>query len=506
MHETELKEMDETELKNKLENFWREHGQRVYNLALRILGDLSEAEDVTQETFLRAWTTLKKGREIVSPGSWLTRVAANAALDELRRRRRKRFCEYPWEQELPSVSLAGPEVAVIERELKQEIWRALGRLKPAYRLVLAARTAAGLSTEEVAGVLGASPGYVRVLFNRAANSLRKELLRAIERERGVPPACRECRRLLANPAARNDSLRRAKVEEHLASCPACRKVAEKFRDSYYGLGLLPLAELPARLKAGFSSDPLPAAVAKDSLAPACPAHADGGFGWGKRFFTGKIFGAVAAGILFLGMLALGLTFFAGKHAQNVPSGESGGKSASGLANGGFENGDLTGWGKTWSKTPPGAPDPAWDVSVGTGYAHNGRYGCRIYLAGRSESATAGLCTAFTNESPGYVLWLYLRSGAGGPRSQLCVSFTDLDAKRTVLYRGTVSKAAEANEGDVCFPLQQGVWKEYRFPFAEDYRAKYGTYPGPHRLMAVFLLDSSQGSEPAEVYFDDFNGK
>jgi hypothetical protein len=78
---------------------------------------------------------------------------------------------------------------------------------------LAAKTAAGLNTEEVAGMLGASPAHVRVLFNRAANSLRKELLRAIERERGVPAACRECRRLLTNPAVRNNSLRRAKMEE-----------------------------------------------------------------------------------------------------------------------------------------------------------------------------------------------------------------------------------------------------------------------------------------------------
>jgi RNA polymerase sigma-70 factor (ECF subfamily) len=132
MRETEAKETDETELNDKFEYFWREYGQIIYNLALRMLGDPSEAEDVTQETFLRAWAALKMGREIVSPGSWLARVAANATLDELRRRRRKKFCEYPREQEFPSVSLAGPEAAVVEQELKEEIWQALGRLKPVY--------------------------------------------------------------------------------------------------------------------------------------------------------------------------------------------------------------------------------------------------------------------------------------------------------------------------------------------------------------------------------------
>lgn len=497
MHETEL-----------LEVFWREHGRKIYNLALRMLGDPAAAEDVTQETFLRAWTALKNGQEIASPGSWLARVAVNAVLDELRRRRRKSFCAYPLEEEgLPATHSTGPEDAVLARELYQEVWLALGRLKPSHRLVLVARTVGGLSTEEVAEALGVSPGYVRVLFNRAAGSLRKELLRKVEEKRGIPAACRECRHHLVNPATAQDPGRRAKMEEHLAGCPACRKVAERFRDSYYGLGLLPLAELPPRLKTGLFPGPLTANVPPGFPPPASPVAAAEISGWGKKVLAAKLTKVAAAGLLFLGVLVWGWSFWTLKHAPNAPSlSERGGESVSGPVNGSFESGDLTGWAKTWSKTPPGAPDPVWDVSVGTGYAHSARYGCRIYLAGRSERATAGLSTVFVDGSPSYTLWIYLRGGARGPRSQLCLTFSDLEAQKTVQYRGTIGEAAEANEGDVCFRLTEGTWSEHCFPFAEDYRAKYGAYPGSYRMISISLLDSSRGSEPGEVYIDDLRGK
>uniref|UniRef100_UPI002FE29E47 RNA polymerase sigma factor n=1 Tax=Thermodesulfitimonas autotrophica TaxID=1894989 RepID=UPI002FE29E47 len=158
-----------------LEEYYTQFGAEVFNVALRIVRDPAAAEDVTQTAFLRACEQIRKGAALAQPRAWLLRVATNAALDELRRRKRLAPAG-----EFPLTSAPGPAPAeeLARREVIAAVWEALGRLKPRYRAALVLR-AAGLPGEEAARALGISAAHERVLFGRAREALRRELVRAV---------------------------------------------------------------------------------------------------------------------------------------------------------------------------------------------------------------------------------------------------------------------------------------------------------------------------------------
>jgi RNA polymerase sigma-70 factor (ECF subfamily) len=153
----------------------REHADRVYRLAYRLSGNRADAEDLTQETFVRVFRSLAE----YSPGTfegWLHRITTNLFLDMVRRRQRIRFDALPEDagDRLPTGE-AGPERAYDENNLDPEIQRALDALPPDFRAAVVLCDLEGLSYEEIAATLGVKLGTVRSRIHRGRSQLRKAL-------------------------------------------------------------------------------------------------------------------------------------------------------------------------------------------------------------------------------------------------------------------------------------------------------------------------------------------
>ena len=157
------------------EDVVRQHSARVYRLALRLTGNPHDAEDLTQEVFVRVFRSLSD----YVPGTfegWLHRITTNLFLDQARRRRRVRFDALTDEAaaRLPDAG-PGPERAFEGAHLDLDVQAALERLSPAFRAVVVLADLEGLSYEEVGQALGLKMGTVRSRLHRARAQLRRHL-------------------------------------------------------------------------------------------------------------------------------------------------------------------------------------------------------------------------------------------------------------------------------------------------------------------------------------------
>ncbi len=153
----------------------REHADRVYRLAYRLSGNRADAEDLTQETFVRVFRSLAE----YSPGTfegWLHRITTNLFLDMVRRRQRIRFDALPEDagDRLASKE-AGPEQAYEQMNLDPEIQRALDELPADFRVAVVLCDLEQLSYEEIAATLGIKVGTVRSRIHRGRVLLRQAL-------------------------------------------------------------------------------------------------------------------------------------------------------------------------------------------------------------------------------------------------------------------------------------------------------------------------------------------
>ena len=152
---------------------------KVYGLALRMCGSEEDAWDVAQEAFLAAWRALPGFRGESGFSTWLYRLTANAAIDCLRREKKRRGELSIEGGELPlSLPDAGPspQEAAEGGEHRAAVNAALARLTDQHRTVLILRELQELSYEEIAGALGLDLGTVKSRISRARKALRKILL------------------------------------------------------------------------------------------------------------------------------------------------------------------------------------------------------------------------------------------------------------------------------------------------------------------------------------------
>jgi RNA polymerase sigma-70 factor (ECF subfamily) len=138
----------------------------------------SDAEDVTQEAFLKAYRKLGAFDGRSSFYTWMFRIAANTAMDWRKRERRRRHAPLPegpeGEDAAPSAD-AGPESAATRRELAEKIDAAIDALPDKYHEILVMREIEGLSYEDIAKRLGMSKGTVESRLFRARERLRERL-------------------------------------------------------------------------------------------------------------------------------------------------------------------------------------------------------------------------------------------------------------------------------------------------------------------------------------------
>jgi RNA polymerase sigma-70 factor (ECF subfamily) len=153
---------------------------RYERLVFRIVGgflrNAQDVEDVSQETFLRAFQGLPGFRAGASFGPWVARIATRASFDRLRQR--KRGGEVAWEDLSPAEQRAAGDLVAgtdpADRAAARDLLdRGLARLPPKDRQALVLADALGFSAAEVARVLGCSPLAARIRLHRARRTLRK---------------------------------------------------------------------------------------------------------------------------------------------------------------------------------------------------------------------------------------------------------------------------------------------------------------------------------------------
>jgi RNA polymerase sigma factor (sigma-70 family) len=156
------------------EEIVRTHSARVYRLAYRLTGNKHDAEDLTQEVFVRVFRSLSS----YTPGTfegWLHRITTNLFLDMARRRQRIRFEGLGDETAQRLHSGPTPAQAFDERHLDSDIAAALEALAPEYRAAVVLCDIEGLSYEEIAATLGVKLGTVRSRIHRGRAQLRAAL-------------------------------------------------------------------------------------------------------------------------------------------------------------------------------------------------------------------------------------------------------------------------------------------------------------------------------------------
>lgn len=157
----------------------------IYNLVFRLIGDLDEAADITQDTFVAAFKAFSGFRGESSVYTWLCRIAVNRCKNRFRQAERRTaaetavsdFDELLNNADQPGrASLENPFSVVERRELREHIERAIHSLPHDYRIVAVLRDLNGLTYKQIADVTGLRLEVVRTRLSRARDIVRRKLL------------------------------------------------------------------------------------------------------------------------------------------------------------------------------------------------------------------------------------------------------------------------------------------------------------------------------------------
>ena len=152
-----------------------QHSDRVFRLAYRLTGNRHDAEDLTQEVFVRVFRSL----DTYTPGTfegWLHRITTNLFLDGARRKQRIRFDALSDERAARLASdVLPPETAFTDQTFDDDVEAALATLPPDFRAAVVLCDVEGLTYEEIATIMGAKLGTVRSRIHRGRAMLRKAL-------------------------------------------------------------------------------------------------------------------------------------------------------------------------------------------------------------------------------------------------------------------------------------------------------------------------------------------
>lgn len=151
------------------------HSRALFRLAFRMTGNQQDAEDVVQESFLRAYKQLAKFDQRASFGTWLYRIAANCSLDFVRaRKRRAGESEDEVVLQLPTHDPT-PERMALSGEVRERVLEAMNELSANERTAFILRHFEGMKIEEVSRVLECQPGAAKHSVFRAVQKLRRSL-------------------------------------------------------------------------------------------------------------------------------------------------------------------------------------------------------------------------------------------------------------------------------------------------------------------------------------------
>ena len=166
------------------------HSQRVYAMLMRLVGDPQTAEELAQETFVRAYRGLSRFRGDSTFATWLTQIAVHLARDHVRKRQRNRFVSLDAMLEHDADALVfadtrqayDPLEEISERETAEQFKHALSELPPNYREVFVLHHLQDMSYDDIAAVTGDSVGSLKVRAHRARKLIKQALFPAAGRE------------------------------------------------------------------------------------------------------------------------------------------------------------------------------------------------------------------------------------------------------------------------------------------------------------------------------------
>jgi len=242
----------------------------IYDFAARTVRDADAAADVVQNTFVKAWEAMRKGKGGANVKAWLYAIARNDAIDELRRRQR----QFPAgavsgeEERLPSFveidrsRLSQPDEVAADEELAELVWTSAESLGPNDYSLLDLHVRRGLSVDELSECLGVTRGNVYTKLSRLRDALESAVITTLLIRRGR----RDCPELSRITSGRmvgevSSDLRRA-VQQHLEGCESCQENRRRFAsplEIFGGFALMPAAtglkesiwgNIGARLKDG----------------------------------------------------------------------------------------------------------------------------------------------------------------------------------------------------------------------------------------------------------------
>lgn len=149
----------------------RRHHATALGLATRLMGNMDDGEDALQDALLKAWHGLDLLRDERGFGAWLLRIVYHQSLDA----RRRRDTRHRHESAGEGTEVSPPDVEASHRELLRRVQAAMAELPPRLQAALHLRVHEQLPHDELATVLGVTPGTARALVSRARRRLRDRL-------------------------------------------------------------------------------------------------------------------------------------------------------------------------------------------------------------------------------------------------------------------------------------------------------------------------------------------
>jgi RNA polymerase sigma-70 factor, ECF subfamily len=162
------------------EAIYNRYERRLYAFIYRLMGNPEDAYDLTQETFVKAYQALPRTAPDLNLSAWLHRIASNACMDVLRRRKLIRWL--PWEtfDTNPGAEPAAsddPEGEINQAETSEEVQVILNKLSPKHRQALILKEFQGMSGDEIGEVMGLTRSAVKSLLFRAREEFRQVYLK-----------------------------------------------------------------------------------------------------------------------------------------------------------------------------------------------------------------------------------------------------------------------------------------------------------------------------------------
>src|SRR5579864_5427191 len=173
--ELQASQLAAQELQNR---FISDNLRRIFRLIYRIVGNVADAQDLTQEAFIKALQREDQLKDAEKAAHWLSRIASNTAIDFLRRHGRVNFCEIESLVEPLSEPSDSPEQAVLRSERQAYLEEGLAVLTERERTALILRDVEGLPAEEVARQLNCSKATVRSHIANARIKFRRYMERS----------------------------------------------------------------------------------------------------------------------------------------------------------------------------------------------------------------------------------------------------------------------------------------------------------------------------------------